>query len=79
MEVLRTRRSESILVMCHGHAMEQHKIWLPSCCQGRTRQPNGNQFFSRYGSILADKDRELITDLALDISKELSRVLEEER
>ena len=38
-----------------------------------------DKFFSRYDSILAVKDRELITDLVLDISKDLSRVLEEER
>ena len=38
-----------------------------------------DKFFSRYDSILAEKDRELITDLVLDISKELSRILEEER
>ena len=38
-----------------------------------------DKFFSRYDSKLAEKSRELITDLVLDISKELSRVLEEER
>ena len=37
-----------------------------------------DKFFSGYDSILAEKDQELITDLVLDISKELSRVLEEE-
>ena len=38
-----------------------------------------DKFFPRFGSILSSKDREVITDLVLDISKELSRVLEEER
>ena len=38
-----------------------------------------DKFFSRFETRLSQKDRELITDSVLDISKELSRVLEGER
>ena len=73
--------------LCDGTAQDMVAIMLSGEDKSTKRKRikdlvlfwHPDQFFPRFGSILSSKDREVITDLVLAISKELSRVLEEER